>query len=361
MKKFLLVGLVVTVFLFISIIGFVYQNFPRKIKVYTIKKAAVSYNVPIITNKDKFLNDLMLCPYWKVEKERNGTFRARARSLSEDSPNFDKPSDLLLFSFKDKGVSRIPEHYLISNEYMSGGNSYSSFTVDIIFSQHPEVTDGNIYQKDKPITLDIFEFFKKEIGPNSYSTLVFSLSDNEGVYLLVHEQGSDLNRKITFAGIPGILEEVERINKLPESYSTKDVYKDFFSLRFGDQGIEKSVIKREPGLQDRDTFYGYFPADQDVDYDGINVKISHPIYCNGECTNPSSRVQKAEYIGKPYVKDDSMYFQIEDNAVYLGKEEYDRKFGTFSGSGSFEGKLEILNKEGKILYETNGQFRGWER
>ncbi len=318
----------VTIFLVARIIFVVISHPPYKVKVHTIKKFSTVYNVPTIINKEKFLNNLMLCPYWKVEKEstfnqgnETETFRARARSI----------------------------------EYMSGVN------VDIIFSEYTNLKNCNIYRKEKPIVLDIFGFGEEKVGANSYSTLVFQLSDNGDIYLLVGEQGSDLNRKTTFARITDILNEVERINKLPESYSTKDVYKDFFNLIFGNIGIESSVVKRTPGLQDRDTFYGYFKAADGVNYDGINIKISHPVYCNGEGTRPSNRIRKAEYVGKPYVKNDLMYFQIEDNAVYLAKQEYNQKFGTFSGSGSFEGKLEIMNKEGKILYETTDKFKGWER
>lgn len=330
-------------------------------KVHTIRKPSTEYMIPAITDKGKFLNDLMLSPYWKVEKERNGTFRARARSISEDFDGFaDNSFDMLLFLFKKNGVSHIPEGHRISNRYMRGGDSYSALTVDIVFRKHLNVKNINIYRKGKPIVLDIFESFEKKIGLNSYSTLVFELSDNEDIYLLIREQGSDTNREVTFASIPEILKEVETINELPGSYSAKDVYKDFFKLRFEDLEAEKS-IKRTPGSQDRDTFYGYFKADKDISYNGINIKISHPIYCNGACTRASSRIRKAEYPGKPYIKDDLLYFQIEDNAVYLFKKEYDQKFGIFSGSGSFEGKLEIMNNEEKALYQANGQFKGWER
>jgi hypothetical protein len=330
-------------------------------KVHTIRKPATEYIIPAITDKGKFLNDLMLSPYWKVERERNGIFRARARSISQDFDSFtETPSDKLLFSFIRNGESQIPKGYIISNRYMRGGDMYSTFTVDIIFQKFPKVKDVNIYEKRKPMVLDIFESYENKIGPNSYSTLSFKLSNDEDIYLLIREHGSDLNRKITFANIPEIMQEVERINKLSQSYYAKDSYKDFFRQRFKDLESEVS-IKRTPGLQDRDTFYGYFKADKDINYNGINIKISHPVYCNGECIRPFSRIRKAEYLGKPHYKNDLLYFQIEDNAVYLVKREYDQKFGTFSGSGSFKGKLEIMNKEGKLLADGTDQFKGWER
>src|SRR5439155_12528862 len=36
---------------------------------------------------DRFLNDLMLSPLWKVERERDGSFIAKARSIIPDSPS----------------------------------------------------------------------------------------------------------------------------------------------------------------------------------------------------------------------------------------------------------------------------------
>lgn len=57
MKKNILAGLMVNVFLASSIIWFGYQKIPHKIKVHTIKNPATNYNVPTITNKEKFLKD----------------------------------------------------------------------------------------------------------------------------------------------------------------------------------------------------------------------------------------------------------------------------------------------------------------
>jgi hypothetical protein len=51
---------------------------------------------------------------------------------------------------------------------------------------------------------------------------------------------------------------------------------------------------------------------------------------------------------------------IEDNAVYL-EDKYNKQFGTFTGSGSFDGTLEILNDEGITLLKTTDKFKGWER
>jgi hypothetical protein len=55
-----------------------------------------------------------------------------------------------------------------------------------------------------------------------------------------------------------------------------------------------------------------------------------------------------------------VFFLIEDNAVYLNN-KYNKQFGTFTGSGSFDGTLEVLNGEGITLLKTTDKFKGWER
>ena len=95
--------------------------------------------------------------------------------------------------------------------------------------------------------------------------------------------------------------------------------------------------------------------------EGVNIKISHQKYCGGEGTRSSSRKQKAEYLGTPSDRErDRLFFLIEDNAVYL-KHPFNAEFGTFSGSGSFEGTLEILDAGYKPIITTKDQFKGWER
>ncbi len=296
----------------------------------------------------------MLSPYWKVEKEKADHFRARARALSFEYGN------TLLFDFEEERISKIPDGYKISNRYMRGGASDSIFTVDIVFHDSPRVADLNIYHKGEPTILDVYERYANEIGLNSYSTLMFELSSSHNIYLLVREQGDDLDRKITFEYIPKILGEIERINGLPADYSVKQTYSEFFQLVF-DKIEEDELIRRHRGLQDRDTFFGYFQASEDVTYEGINIKISHPVFCDGECTRASSRLRKAEYLGVPYRPQDILFFQIEDNAVYLAKEEYDQKYGTFSGDERFEGNLIVTNDRGIVVYETTDYFKGWER
>src|SRR5258708_61737 len=50
---------------------------------------------------NRFLNDLMLSPLWKVEKERDGSFVAKARSIVPDNP-FDETGREFLFEFMAK-------------------------------------------------------------------------------------------------------------------------------------------------------------------------------------------------------------------------------------------------------------------
>ncbi len=124
--------------------------------------------------------------------------------------------------------------------------------------------------------------------------------------------------------------------------------------------LKDAEIKRVPGIQDRDTFYGYCRAQPETTYAGINIKISHPVYCPDEGTRKHSRLEKAEYLGMPYQEGDVLFFLMRDNAVYLSG-EYDKRFGTFTGTESVEGDVEVLNDQEKVLLKTKGQFKGWQR
>jgi hypothetical protein len=55
-----------------------------------------------------------------------------------------------------------------------------------------------------------------------------------------------------------------------------------------------------------------------------------------------------------------VFFLIEDNAVYLSG-QYDQRFGTFTGTESFEGTLEVLNESEEVLFQTTDWFKGWQR
>ena len=166
-------------------------------------------------------------------------------------------------------------------------------------------------------------------------------------------------RKTTFAKVTPVMQELARIASSPETYRTEDRYSPFFKLFFI-HPLKDQEIKRFPGIQGRDTFYGYLRAKPDTSYAGVNIKISHPVYCPGEGTRKHSRLQKAEYLGIPYHEGDMLFFLLEDNAVYLAG-EYTQRFGWFSGKESFEGTLEVLNDGGTVLLKTADRFRGWER
>ncbi len=202
------------------------------------------------------------------------------------------------------------------------------------------------------------ESFESKIGPNSSSDLAVKLSSQHEIYVILHEQGADPARGTTFAKLLPALRELAGIAASPEEYRVEERYAAFFSLFFKPP-LKDQEIKRFPGLQDRDTFYGYFRVKPDTSYSGINIKISHPVYCPDEGTRKFSRLEKAEYSGVPYHEKDIVFFLIEDNAVYLSG-EYDQRFGTFSGKESFNSTLEVLNDKGAVLLKTTDKFKGWQ-
>lgn len=331
--------------------------------VHTVDRNGLSYIEPDIIDKGKLLNDLMLSPYWKVEKKSNGNYIAKVRYVSDDfGMSFEKRAPMFLFSFINKGKTKIPEGQVITSEYMSYESIYSSFHASIIFEKPDKQFPFSLYKKGEKIQLGICESYSDKVGPNSWSELVFKLSRTKEIYLILHEQGEDKSRQKTFQYAYQLLKEISKIAKLPNKYHTRDIYSKFYNFRFAVLQ-EKFQIKRVPASQDRDTFYGYFKTNKNIDYNGINIKVSHPKYCgtDGECTRDYSRLQKAEYLGKPYFDNDLLYFQIEDNAIYLSSRKYDKMFGTFSGKKSFKAKLEVLNGKGKVLYEKYDKFKGWER
>ncbi|PKK88072.1 MAG: hypothetical protein CVV64_20380 [Candidatus Wallbacteria bacterium HGW-Wallbacteria-1] len=312
-----------------------------------------------ITEPNRFLNDLMLSPFWKVEKGQDGSFIARARSIYENWPSRNR--GMFLFEFATDPHAEISKDYQIHNRYLESTSSdfnkriFSSFSMMVVF-QNPQVTLGKSGQK---ATIPVYESFENKIGLNSSSDLAFKLSSQQEIYVVLQEQGSDPERKTTFSEILPLMKELAGLANSPKTYQVEERYATFFKTFFS-LPLKDNEIKRYPGLQDRDTFYGYFRVKPDTGYDGINIKISHPVYCPGEGTGKHSRLRKAEYLGKPHNAGDVLFFLIEDNAVYL-PDEYDQRFGTFSGKESFEGDLEVLNDQEKVLLKVKAQFKGWER
>ncbi len=309
-----------------------------------------------IAEPERFLNNLMLSPLWKVEKVRDGSFIAIARSIGQDWAS--DGEGLFLFEFMAEQNSNLPKDYRIHNRYLDGDKTFSSFRITVVF-QKPDLVSISPGESGQKVTIPVYESFETMIGPNSSSDLAIKLSRQHEVYVVLHEQGSDPYRMTTLAKILPTMQELASLASAPETYRVEEHYAAFFKTFFTPP-LKAEGIKRFPGLQDRDTFYGYFRAKPGTSYAGVNIKISHPIYCPVEGTREYSRLQKAEYLGKPYQEGDLLFFLIEDNGVYLSG-EYDQRFGTFTGKESFEGNLEVLNDKEVILLKTKGQFKGWQR
>ena len=309
-----------------------------------------------VAEPSRFLNDLMLSPLWKVEKERDGSFIAKARSIGQDWPSDGEGS--FLFEFMADPNSKLPNDYRIHNRYLDGNKTFSSFQITVVF-QKPDLARAALGESRQEVIIPVYESFESKIGPNSSSDLAIRLSTQHEVYVILDEQGADPKRTTTFAKVVPAMQELARLAGTPEGYHVEERYAAFFE-RFFTPPLKDEEIKRFPGNQDRDTYYGYFRVKPDTSYAGVNIKVSHPVYCPDEGTRKYSRLQKAEYLGKPYQDKDIVFFLIEDNAVYLSG-EYDQRFGTFTGKESFEGDLEVLNDQGKVLLKTKGQFKGWQR
>lgn len=311
-----------------------------------------------ISEPNRFLNDLMLSPLWKVDKKRDGSFIAEPRTIGKRW-SFDGENSFL-FEFMADPNNKLPKDYQIRNRnsYFPGNDIISSFQVCVVF-QKLDLTRITLGESGQKVTVGVYEPYDNGIGPNSYSYLAIKLSSQHDIYVLLNEQGADPERKTTFAKILPTIKELAEIANSPEVYRCEERYKTFFELFFS-LPLKDGEIKRFPGLQDRDTLYGYLRTKPDINYAGINIKISHPVYCPDEGTRRYDRLRKAEYPGKPYQDGDILFFLIEDNAVYLSG-EYDQRFGTFTGKESFEGTLEVLNENNEVLLKTTKKFKGWQR
>ena len=309
-----------------------------------------------VSEPERFLNDLMLSPFWKVERDRHGSFIAKARSIGQDWLSDGGGS--FLFEFMAGQNRALPEDCRIHNRYLRGRETFSSFRITVVFSQ-PDLTRVVLGESNHTVTIPVYESYESKMGSNSSSDLAVRLSTQHDVYMVLHEQGADPERKATFAKIGNVMRELAELASLPKSYRGEERYAAFFSTFFSTP-LDNEAIKRFPGNQDRDTYYGYIRVKPETSYAGVNIKVSHPVYCPDEGTRKHSRLQKAEYLGEPYHEKDVVFFLIDDNAVYLSG-EYDQRFGTFTGEESFEGDLEVLNDQGEILLKTKGQFKGWQR
>jgi hypothetical protein len=309
-----------------------------------------------VSHPDRFFNDLMLSPLWKVEKARDGSFVAYARSVSRPWPSDGKGA--FLFELMARPNRERPEGGQIHNAYLEGNETFSTFQITVV-NRKPDLARIALGASGKRVTLPVYESYERKIGPNSTSELAVRLSREHEIYVVLLEQGADPARKTTFAKILPTLRELAGLAETKGTYRVAKRYEAFFRSFFTFP-LKDKEIRRFPGIQERDTFYGYFRARPKTRYAGINIKISHPVYCTDECTREHSRLQKAEYLGKPYEEGDLLFFLIEDNAVYLS-EKYDQRFGIFTGRESFKGIVEVLNDGGEVLLKSTGLFRGWQR
>lgn len=328
-------------------------------KVYQTVGKLPTFSQINITDPNRFLNDLELSPLWKVEKDRNGSFVARARSITPGD-SFDGTGRMFLFELLAKTHITLPKDYRIHNTYLyylKDHHISSIFSIDIVF--HKPDQDGVVFgQSGQKITLGIYDASTNHITSNSWSNLAIKLSSEHEIYVILREQSADLTRETTFSKVAGVLKEIETTaNK--SDYRVADRYANFFKLFFT-LPLKAHELRRMPGIQDRDTFCGYFRTRPHTSYEGINIKISNPVYCPEECTRKSERLRKAEYLGTPYHAGDILFFLIEDNAVYLSGAA-DEKFGTFTGKESFDGTLEILNDRGVVLLKSKDKFKSWQR
>lgn len=326
-------------------------------KVHEVTEKLSEFPEIDVADPDRFLNDLKLSPLWKVEKKRDGAFIAKARSITPDSP-FGETGRMFLFELMRMKDKILPKDYRIRNGCLDGCKTFSSFTVIVVF-QKPNSSEVAFGESGQNATLGVYEFFEKKIGPNSSSNLAVKLSSQNNIYVLLRERGADPTRSTTFAKLPLVLRELADIAASPEQYRVEERFEAFFKLFF-QPPLKDQELRRFPDDQDRDTFYGYFRAVLNTSYSGLNIKISHPVYCPDEGTSKPSRLQKAEYLGIPHHEKDVLFFLIEDNAVYLSG-QYDQQFGTFTGTNSFDGTLEILNDKGAVLLKTTDKFKGWQR
>lgn len=315
-----------------------------------------------IVNRDRFLNDLMLSPYWKVEKTDAGQFIAKARAVGNVQQPRTGESSYFLFEADWDNQKSLGQGKVIRNRGLWGGSSniFSAIRIEIHFVQ-PDSSVQYVTEPKETLKLPIYENSDEDsLSPKALSKIGIKLSSTHDIYLIITEQGSDPQRHTTARYLRPACDTVASLMQMPDKYRVADQYQSFFACIF--PSLDKdTLLMRLPGIQDRDTFYGFVRTKPKQSYAGINIKISHPVYCyDGECTRDYRRLRKAEYSGIPYDDQDIIFFLIEDNGVYV-KPEYDKQFGVFSGKGKFTGIIEVLNVDSETLIQDEGQFTGWER
>ncbi len=275
-----------------------------------------------IADNSKFLNDLKLSPLWKVEKARYGLFRARPRWI-ESEESFSESEPVFLYELLGEERPALPSQYEIRNSISP------VLAVEIAF--------GNLRIHN--------------------TASVLRLSITHEIYLILHEQQVDQQR----SKLRSFVEHIATVAQLPLEYRVDETYRRFFNLFF-QSDLKDHGIRRIAGIQGRDTFCGYLKSEDGVNYEGVSVRITEPSFDPdfGECTMKALRLQKAEYLGNAHFDADHLFFLIEDNAVYV-PQPYQKRYGYFSGAGSFFAALEILDGDEKVLIKRDESFTGWER
>jgi hypothetical protein len=308
-----------------------------------------------VASPDRFLNDLMLSPYWKVERRDQGVFVATARSVGRDTL---AEGHSFLFELMMNPSPVLPRDCLIRNGCLVGGRSFNALSISVVF-QKPERPGVAFGRPQDHVVIPVHESQEETIGRNSESFLAISLSSQHEIYVVLSETGPDQTRAITFSKALPAMRELARLAATPAEYRVDERYAEFFALFFTSTAKDHE-IQRFPGNQGRDIFYGFFRTKPDTSYAGVNIKISHPVYCPDEGTDKRYRLAKAEYLGKPYCDGDLVFFHIEDNSVSVPS-PYDQRFGVFTGHETFEGDIEVLNDREQTLLKAKGLFTSHEQ
>jgi hypothetical protein len=305
-----------------------------------------------ITDPKKFLNDLMLSPYWRVTRNRSGAFVAEVRWVNAMSPSESVQPELLSSFVQsdrpllgDRGISH-------RGSYRKG--AITDIRATIQFAADPNAT---VVVSGEKTSLPIYGR-GSAMDPNGVSRLAVRLSQEHEVYVVIRETGESESRECTLGFAREVLRDIKAVVELPEDYRITERYSALFKAFFPDTSAD-CRLERIAGFQDVDTVYGFVAAKEGRDLQGVSIKISHPVYCGGEGSRRNS--DQFEYLGVPSrPESDRLFFVVENNVVIL-KPEYNGKFGIWHGSDSFEGDMELIGGDGAAIGGVKSWFRGWER
>jgi hypothetical protein len=158
----------------------------------------------------------MLSPLWKVEKERDGSFIAKPRSVGQDWPS--DGNGAFLFEFMADRDIKLPNNYRIHNQYLVGDKAFSSFRITAVF-QKPDLARASLGASRLEVTIPVHKSFESKIGPNSSSDLAIRLSTRHEVYVILHEQGAHPRKTTTFAKVVPAMKDLARLADSPQGKS----------------------------------------------------------------------------------------------------------------------------------------------